>query len=212
MRPAGVSAPGWWTIRTPRFLDQSSTEREECPVRKEAWRTHHETPRSPLSPPVRCRGGWCPRWRRRLQGPTEAGRSQLCQACWVTFGRWPVTERSKPSSILQLILQLQPSCSVDDGWTDGWMNGMRAHLCPTLCDPLDCSPPGSSAHGILQARILEWAAMPSSRGIFLTQGSNLHLWGLLHSQVGSLLLVPPGKPSCALWLEPNHDAPSSWYK
>ena len=36
-------------------------------------------------------------------------------------------------------------------------------LCPTLCDPMDCSPPGSSVHGILQARILEWAAMPSSR-------------------------------------------------
>ena len=36
--------------------------------------------------------------------------------------------------------------------------------CLTLFDPMDCSPPGSSAHGILQARILEWVAMPSSRG------------------------------------------------
>ena len=36
--------------------------------------------------------------------------------------------------------------------------------CLTLCDPMDCSPPGSSVHGILQARILEWVAMPSSRG------------------------------------------------
>ena len=36
--------------------------------------------------------------------------------------------------------------------------------CPTLCDPIDCSPPGSSVHGILQARILEWVPMPSSRG------------------------------------------------
>ena len=35
---------------------------------------------------------------------------------------------------------------------------------PTLCDLMDCSPPGSSVHGILQARILEWVAMPSSRG------------------------------------------------
>ena len=33
-----------------------------------------------------------------------------------------------------------------------------------LCDPTDCIPPGSSVHGILQARILEWVAMPSSRG------------------------------------------------
>ena len=38
--------------------------------------------------------------------------------------------------------------------------------CPTLCDPMDCSLPGSSVHGILQARILEWVAMPSSRGSF----------------------------------------------
>jgi len=37
---------------------------------------------------------------------------------------------------------------------------------------MDCSPPGSSVHGILQARILEWVAVPFSRGIFPTQGSN----------------------------------------
>ena len=36
--------------------------------------------------------------------------------------------------------------------------------CPTLCNPIDCSLPGSSVHGTLQARILEWVAMPSSRG------------------------------------------------
>ena len=36
--------------------------------------------------------------------------------------------------------------------------------CLTLCSPLGCSPPGPSVHGILQARILEWVAMPSSRG------------------------------------------------
>ena len=39
-----------------------------------------------------------------------------------------------------------------------------AQSCPTLCDPLDCGPPGSSAHGIQQARMLEWVAMASSRG------------------------------------------------
>ena len=35
---------------------------------------------------------------------------------------------------------------------------------PTLCIPMDCSPPGSSVHGILQARILEWVTMPSTGG------------------------------------------------
>ena len=38
-----------------------------------------------------------------------------------------------------------------------------AQSCLTLCDPMDCSPPGSSVHGVLQARILEWVAKPSSR-------------------------------------------------
>ena len=49
-----------------------------------------------------------------------------------------------------------------------------------FCDPMDCSPPGSSVHGTLQARILEWVAMPSSKGIFSTQGSSPHLLCLLH--------------------------------
>ena len=39
-----------------------------------------------------------------------------------------------------------------------------AQSCPTLCDPMDGSPPGSSVHGILQAKILEWVAIPFSRG------------------------------------------------
>ena len=39
-----------------------------------------------------------------------------------------------------------------------------AQLCPTLCDPIDCSLLGSCVHGVLQARVLEWVAMPFSRG------------------------------------------------
>ena len=39
-----------------------------------------------------------------------------------------------------------------------------AQLCLTLCDPMDCSPPGSSVHGILQARMLEYVAISSSKG------------------------------------------------
>ena len=38
-----------------------------------------------------------------------------------------------------------------------------AQSCPTLCDPIDCNLPGSSVHGILQPRILEWVAIPFSR-------------------------------------------------
>ena len=50
-----------------------------------------------------------------------------------------------------------------------------AQWCLTLCDPVDYSPPGSSVHGILQARILEWVAIFFSRGIFPTQGFILGL-------------------------------------
>ena len=62
-------------------------------------------------------------------------------------------------------------------------------LCPTLCNPMDCSPPGSSVHGILQARTLEWVAMPSYRGS--SQPESLTSPALAGS---SLPLVPPGKP------------------
>ena len=53
---------------------------------------------------------------------------------------------------------------------------------------MDCSPPGSSVHGISQARILEWAAISSSRGISLTQGLNRRLLHPLHWQADSLPL------------------------
>ena len=67
-----------------------------------------------------------------------------------------------------------------------------AKSCLILCDFLDCSPPCSSVHGILQARILEWVAISFSRGTFLTQGLNL---GLLRLQANSLPLSHLGSPS-----------------
>ena len=90
-----------------------------------------------------------------------------------------------------------------------WCCCSATPLCLTLCDPVDCSLPGSSVHGILQARILEWVAMPSSKKdedlswrilekrsrkilqIFPIQGLNLCLLCVLHWQAGSLQLVLP---------------------
>ena len=78
----------------------------------------------------------------------------------------------KPLSIPHSLF-LHPWCS---GWTSykrEWklpgkgtmrMLCLVAQSCATLCDPMDCSPPGFSVRGILQARILEWVAIPSSRG------------------------------------------------
>ena len=59
--------------------------------------------------------------------------------------------------------------------------------CLPLCDPMDCSPPGSSVNGVLQARIWEWVALPSSRGPSQPRDH------LLRWQTGSLLLVTPAQ-------------------
>ena len=69
---------------------------------------------------------------------------------------------------------------------------LLAESCLTLCDLMDCNLPGSSVHGILQARILQWVAISSSQEIFSTQGRNLHL---LHWQVNYLPLSHLGSPS-----------------
>ena len=68
-----------------------------------------------------------------------------------------------------------------------------------ICDLyIDCSLPGSPVHGILQARILEWVAMPSSRGSspqsYGTHLSYVSCTGRQDWQAGSLPLAPPGKP------------------
>ena len=65
-----------------------------------------------------------------------------------------------------------------------------AQPCPTLCDPMDCSPPGSSVHGILQARILEWVAISFSRGSSQARDGT----GSMTLQADCLWSEPPGKP------------------
>ena len=71
--------------------------------------------------------------------------------------------------------------------------------CLTLGDPMECSPPGFSVHGILQAGILKWVAISFSAGSS-DQGSNPSLLCLLSWQIGSLPLAPPGKPLILLCL------------
>ena len=64
----------------------------------------------------------------------------------------------------------------------------------TLCSPMDCSLPGSSVHGILQARIREWDTMPSSRGSSQPRDRTHVCCIHLHWQTGSSPLAPAGKP------------------
>ena len=53
---------------------------------------------------------------------------------------------------------------LSSGSSSNWKSeSIVTQLCPTLCDPMDCSPPGFSIHGIFQARILEWVAISFSR-------------------------------------------------
>ena len=73
------------------------------------------------------------------------------------------------------------------------MRAKSLQLCPTLCNPRDCRPPGSPVQGILQATILEWVLMASSRGCSPST-DRMHDSCLLHWQVGSLPPTPPGKP------------------
>ena len=66
--------------------------------------------------------------------------------------------------------------------------------CLTFCSSVECSPPGSSVHGILQARILEWVAMPSSRGSSPSR-DRTRISCLLCWHAGYLSLALPGKSS-----------------
>ena len=68
-----------------------------------------------------------------------------------------------------------------------------AQLCPTLCNPMECSLQGSSVHGIFQAIIMEWIATSLLQGIFLTQGSNP---GLPHCRQMLYLVVKKLFPHC----------------
>ena len=72
---------------------------------------------------------------------------------------------------------------------------MVSHFsCVRLCDPMNCGPPGSSVHGILLVRILEWIAVPSSKEISRLRDRTSISFVYLHWQVGSLPLAAPGKP------------------
>ena len=98
-------------------------------------------------------------------------KASLTQRTWVwaSSGRWWLDREAWHAAV--------HGVTKSQTWLSNWTaTGLYIHICwwwwwcevaqscPTLCDPMDCSPPGSSIHGILQARILEWVAISFSRG------------------------------------------------
>ena len=75
-----------------------------------------------------------------------------------------------------------------------WVHSRSLQSCPTFHNHMYCSLPGSSVHGILQAKILAWVAMPSSRGSSQPRGWTYGFWAPV-LQANSLLLSHWGRPS-----------------
>ena len=120
--------------------------------------------------------------------PSSPSGSSLCLGCT----DWPISSLlmfyslgQKGAQIVYLLWALEFECTC--------MRAKSLQLCLTLCNPMDCSLPGSSVHGDSPGRNTG-VGCHALQGIFPTQGLNLHLLCLLHWLVGSLPLVPPEKP------------------
>ena len=86
----------------------------------------------------------------------------LNQLLWISF-----TSRNYPLDGDENIKLLAQETSIINNYiTLACVRAQSLQLCLTLCDSMECSPPGSTIYGILQARTVEWVAMPSSRGSF----------------------------------------------
>ena len=75
------------------------------------------------------------------------------------------------------------------------MHAQLLQLCPTLCNTMDYSLPGSSVHGISPGNNTGVGCPALLQGIFPSQGLNPHLLHVLHWEAGSFPLVPPGLTS-----------------
>ena len=91
-----------------------------------------------------------------ILGPFDSNQFMLCP--WTVSFFQSLCPAPFPSVSLSLIYRVYLACA------------KSLSLCLTLCDPMDCNLPGCSVHGILQVRILEWVAMPFSRGSFQPRG------------------------------------------
>ena len=90
-------------------------------------------------------------------------------------------------------------------YSEAGMSAPSLQSCPYLFNPTDCSPPGSSVHGVLQAKILEWVTILFSRGSSQPR-DRIHFSCLLNWQAHFLPLMPPGKPEAGIQLLCSQDS------
>ena len=114
---------------------------------------------------------------------------EICLLCehgrvWLFASPWTVAP-SRPSLLPHRLPALICVCS----FMHSTNHCMCAPACLTLCNPVDCSPPGSSVHGILPGEDTGVRCHFQLQGIFLAQGLNLCLLHLLHWQVNSVPLL-----------------------
>ena len=96
---------------------------------------------------------------------------------------FPSGSDDKKSACNAKDLDLIPGLRRSPGEGNGCMHAQSLQSCLTLCDPMDCSPPGFSVHGILQTRILERVAMPSFRGSSQSGNQTHRCLCLLHCRL-----------------------------
>ena len=124
------------------------------------------------------------------------GESESCSV--VFYFLWPHTLYSPWNSLRQntgvVSLSLLQRMFLTQGLNPG-IPHWKSQSCLALCDPMDCSPPGSSIHGIFWARVLEWVAISFSRGssrprgwtkVSFIAGRHFTIWATRESLVGFL--------------------------
>ena len=124
-----------------------------------------------------------------IHTPYTFNKCQYCHTCLIFFSFCLYTW-VKYKTYIQFFLSLQYIPLKNGGW---WFS---LQVMSNSCDPMDCSPPGSSVRGILQARILEWVAIPFSRGPPWSRDGTCisYIAGGLLTAGGFSTAEPPGKP------------------
>ena len=129
-------------------------------------------------------------------------------------------ENKRESQISTITTHCMTDHSEENGYechiSEAWEWSEVTQSCPTLCDPVDCSPPGSSVHGILQVRIPEWVAISFSRGssrsrdwtqVSFVAGRRFNHWATREAPVDPLKKAMAAHSSVLAWRIPGTGEP-----